>query len=142
MTSSFHDQIERRQEQLRRAQTEMAEVHERLAAVRGTATSKNREITVIVDSKGELVDIHFRTKAYRSMAAPELSQLLRDTIAAARNDAKAAAMDQFSKVLPDMPIRELISGELDFGELMRQRIGMPDDSDEPETLPPFAMKVD
>ena len=143
MTSSFNDQIEQRHEQLRRKQAEMAEVQERLAAVQATATSKNRVITVTVDSHGELVDIKFRTGAYRLMAAAELSQMLRDTIAAARNDAKASVVDQFAKVLPDMPIRELMSGELDFGTLMRQRIGLPDDSpDESATLPPSAMKVD
>ena len=106
MTSAFHDQIEQHYEQLRRKQAEMAEVQQRLASVQATATSKNRAITVVVDSRGELVDIQFRTRAYRSMAAKELSQMLRDTIAAARNDAKAALMDQFAKVLPDMPIRD------------------------------------
>jgi DNA-binding protein YbaB len=143
MTSSFQDQIERQQEQLRRAQADMAEVHHRLAAVQATATSKNREITVTVDSRGELVDIKFRTRAYRSMAGAELSKLLRDTIAAARRDAKDAVMDEFAKVLPDMPIRELMTGDMDFGTLMRQRIDLPSDSpEEGETVPLSVREVD
>jgi len=45
-------------------------------------------------------------------------------------------MDEFARVLPDMPIRELMSGRLDFAAVMRQRIGMPDDVvDEPGTKP-------
>ena len=136
MTSSFYDQIEKRQEQLRRKQAELVEVQQRLAGINGTATSKNRAITVTVDSRGEIVEIKFRTNAYRSMPGAELSQLLMDTIAAARSDAKTAVMDQFTSVVPDMPIRDLMEGRLDFGTLMRQRMGTIDDpADEPATMP-------
>jgi DNA-binding protein YbaB len=143
MTSSFYDQIEKRKEQLRRKQEELAEVQQRLAGVQATATSKNHAITVTVDSHGEIVDIKFRTGAYRLMPGAELSRLLMDTIAAARSDAKAAVMDQFEKVLPDMPIRDLMEGRLDFGTLMSQRIGLPDDwADEPATMPMPSREVD
>jgi DNA-binding protein YbaB len=143
MTGPFHDQIEKRQEQLRRSQAELAEVQQRLAGVQATATSKNRAITVTVDSQGEVVDIKFRTGAYRLMPGAELSQLLMDTIAAARNDAKTAVIDQFASVLPDMPLRELMDGRLDFDTLMRQRIGLPDDlADESETMPTPSQAVD
>ena len=130
MTSSFHDQIEKRQEQLRRKQEEFTEVQQRLAGVTATATSKNRAVTVTVDCHGEIADIKFRTDTYRSMPSAELARLLMDTIAAARNDAKEAVMEQFAAVLPDMPLRELMDGRLDFGELMLQRIGLPDDADD------------
>jgi DNA-binding protein YbaB len=136
MTSPFYDQIEKRQEQLRRKQEEFAEVEQRLAGVKATATSKNRAVTITVDCHGEIVEIKFRTGAYRSMPGAELARLLMDTIAEARNDAKEAVMDQFAAVLPDMPLRELMDGRMDFGELMRQRIGLPDDmGDGPPTMP-------
>jgi DNA-binding protein YbaB len=143
MTSSFHDQIEKRQEQLWRKQAELAEVQQRLAGAQASATSKSRAVTVTVDCHGEVVDIKFGTSAYRSMSGAELSQLLIDTIASARNDAKAAVIDQFTSVVPDMPIRELMEGRLDFAALMRQRIGLPDDADEaPMTMPTSSPGVD
>jgi DNA-binding protein YbaB len=143
MTSPFQDQIEKQQEQVRRAQAELAEVRQRLAGVQATASSKNRAITVTVDSQGEVVDIKFNTGVYRSMPGAELSRLLMDTIAAARNDAKTAIVDQFASVLPDMPLRELMDGRLDFGTLMRQRIGLPDDlADESVAVPMSSREVD
>jgi DNA-binding protein YbaB len=142
MTSAFHDQIEQRYQQLQRTQAEMAEVEQRLASVQTSVTSKNRAISVTVDCHGELVDIKFGTKAYRSMAAAELSQLLRDTIAAARRDARAAVMDEFAKVLPDMPIHDLMNGQIDFDELMRQRIGTFDDSPAWPATTPSKEEVD
>ena len=143
MTSSFHDQIEKRQKELHRKQAELAEVQQRLAGVQATATSKNRAITVTVDSQGEIIDIKFRTGAYRSMPGVELARLLMDTIAAARSDAKDTLIDQFTSVLPDMPLRELMDGRLDFATLMRQRIDLPDDpADEPGTTPMSSGEAD
>ncbi len=143
MTSSFYDQIEKAQQELQRKQEEFAEVEQRLAGVQATATSKNRAITVTVDCHGEVVDIKFRTGAYRSMPGAELARLLIDTISAARSDAKNAVMDQFAAVLPDMPLRELMDGRLDFEELMRQRIGLPDEvGDETATTPASMQEVD
>ena len=127
MAHPFQDQIEQMQQQLRRQQEEFEQLRHRLDDVKATAMSKNRGVLVTVDSKGEVVDITFRSGAYRMMASAELSRILLDTIGAARRDARSKVIDQIAAIVPDMPIRDLVEHDMDFESLLAARIDMPDE---------------
>jgi DNA-binding protein YbaB len=130
MSSPLHNQIEQRMVQLRERREAMARIQRDLAEARFTVDSKNRAVSVTVDSRGEPVDIKFRTSSYRSMAPAELSQLLLETIKAARDEAKMAAVTAFGPLLPPgTPLADLMSGQLNFEEMMRRAIPMPEDPD-------------
>jgi len=130
MSSPLHNQIQQRMVQLRERREAMARIQRDLAEARFTADSKNRAVSVTVDSRGEPVDIKFRTSSYRSMAPAELSQLLLETIAVARDEAKTAAVAAFGPLLPPgTPLADLMSGQLNFEEMMRRAIPMPEDPD-------------
>lgn len=125
MSSPLHNQIEQAYAELERSQAALAGVQEELDGAQTTVTSKNRAITVTVNSRGDLVDIKFLTRSYRTMPSPELATLLIDTIAEARTKAQAAVAATFQSVLPaGMSALDMINGTVDFDAMMREAIRM------------------
>ncbi|MFK3979269.1 YbaB/EbfC family nucleoid-associated protein [Micromonospora sp. NPDC050397] len=125
MSSPLHNQIEQAYAELERSQAALAGVQEELDGAETTVTSKNRAITVTVNSRGDLVDIKFLTRSYRTMPAAELATLLIDTIAEARAKAQAAVAATFQSVLPaGMSALDMINGTVDFDSMMREAIRM------------------
>ncbi|MGW4462617.1 YbaB/EbfC family nucleoid-associated protein [Micromonospora sp. NBC_01796] len=139
MSSPLHNQIEQAYAELERSQAALAGVQEELAGAQTTVTSKNRAITVTVDSRGDLVDIKFLTRSYRTMPSAELATLLIETIAEARTKAQAAVAATFQSVLPTgMSALDMINGTVDFEEMMREAIRIanePFPGDEPTEQP-------
>jgi len=121
----MHDEIEKLQAELERSQRAIEAIRLDMTAERSTVTSKNRAISVTVDSQGELVEIKFLTRSYRLMPSAELAALLVETIATARREALAKMAALFEAVLPDnIPVLDMINGTLDIDEMMREAVGM------------------
>jgi hypothetical protein len=70
-------------------------VRERIEVV-----TKKRTLKVTVDGRGDLVDIHFLGKAYRTMPATELATQLVETIRSAREQAATAGMAKLTAAMP------------------------------------------
>jgi DNA-binding protein YbaB len=62
--------------------------------------TKKRTLKVTVDGRGDLVDIHFLGKAYRTLPATELATQLVDAIRTAREQAAATGMAKLSAAMP------------------------------------------
>ncbi|GIG03079.1 YbaB/EbfC family nucleoid-associated protein [Catellatospora citrea] len=134
MTGPIYDQIEQRTAEFRRKRGQIADIERQLEAAQTTVTSKNRMISVAVSSRGEVMDIKFRTESYRTMPGAELSQLLVETIKEARQQALATVAEMFQVVLPDLPLMEMMSGKIDLDAMMSKVI--PDvDVDGPAAYP-------
>lgn len=125
MSSPLHNQIEQAYAELERSQAALAGVQEELDGAQTTVTSKNRAVTVTVNSRGDLVDLKFLTRSYRTMPSAELATLLIDTVAEARAKAQAAVAATFQSVLPaGMSALDMINGTVDFDSMMREAIRM------------------
>src|SRR5262245_11306885 len=123
MSSPLHEEIERAQAELERSHQAITEIQQQMAGTATTVTSKNRAISVTVDSQGELVAIKFLTRSYRLMPSAELGTLLVNTIGEARKQALAQMASLFQAVLPaGAPILDMINGTVDFDEMMREAI--------------------
>ncbi|GGM63412.1 YbaB/EbfC family nucleoid-associated protein [Dactylosporangium sucinum] len=121
MSTSWHEEIERAYAELEQSQQAIAQVQHDMAGRTITATSKNRTVSVVVDAQGEVLDVKFPTRAYRSMPTPELSALLVETIGQARRQATAELASMFSAVLPQAtPIADMLNGTADIDEMMRE----------------------
>ncbi|PZG14115.1 hypothetical protein C1I95_22405 [Micromonospora craterilacus] len=121
MSTSWHEEIERAYAELERSQEAIAQVQRDMSDRRVTVTAPNRALVVVVDASGTVVDITFPTRAYRSMAGPELGALLIETIAEARQRATDELASMFSALLPDsMPIADLINGTTDIDQMINE----------------------
>jgi DNA-binding protein YbaB len=100
MTNPLASQLEEMLNEYQKARTSMQEVQERMRTATVTVKSDNKMVSVSVDARGELTDLTFHTRAYRTMAPAELSKVLLATVTKAR----AAVMDQLREVMaPVMP---------------------------------------
>ncbi|MDP9792688.1 DNA-binding protein YbaB [Catenuloplanes nepalensis] len=111
MSSPLHNQVEAAYAELSRQRAALAEVQTGLASTTSTVTSRNRAVSVTVDSRGAVTEIRFPTGAQRSMASAELGALLVETIEAARSEAMHRTVAAFDGLLPEgLPVAELLLG--------------------------------
>ena len=125
MSSPLQDRIQQAYAQLDEQQKALSQVQGRVAAVRRTVTPKSRVVSVTVDGGGEIVEIKFPTKAYRTMASAELAQVLVDAAREARAQVRQAATAELQALLPaSMPLLEALTRPVDIDELL-DRAGSP-----------------
>jgi DNA-binding protein YbaB len=123
MSSGMHNYIEQRLAELAEKRELLATIQNKVQTQKSTATSKNRSIAVTVDSRGEILEIDFKSKGYRTMAPKELSALIIETVRAAREQAMAKMLADFAPVIPErMPINDMLAGKVDFEAMMRDAL--------------------
>ena len=123
MSSPFQERIEQAQAEFERSQAAIAGLQQELAGSRTTVTSKNRALSITLDSQGELAEIKFLTRSYRTMPSVELAQLLVDTVGEARRKALSEMAARFQSVLPaGAAVLDMINGTVDFDQMMREAI--------------------
>jgi DNA-binding protein YbaB len=92
---------------LRAEQARIQAATEQMSSVTGSAVSKDRVVTVTVDSQGRLVDLKLAGTRYRKLAPAELTASIVATVREAQDDAARAAASALSGLLPDglgMPV--------------------------------------
>jgi len=118
MSSPLHDQMESALANLRFQQEKIREFGVAMAGRTTSVTSKDRMLSVAVDSNGRLVEMKFRGNRYRSLAPAELASLIIDTVAKAQETASREALDAVAELVPDaFQLARLKSGELDLDEM-------------------------
>jgi DNA-binding protein YbaB len=120
MSGPLVNHIEQRLAEFERRRSALADVQTEVNQTRATVESKSRAIAVTVDSRGELVDITFRGNGFRSMAGPELAQLIVETVRTARSEVMDTVAAMFGPALPPgLPLREMMNGKVNFDTMMR-----------------------
>jgi hypothetical protein len=96
-----------------------ADLMAKLQTVSGRATSENRMVTVRVGEQGQVADIVFATRAYRSMAPAELSRILLETISKARADALTQVRTATSGLsIGGTAIDDLLAGKSQWADIV------------------------
>jgi YD repeat-containing protein len=108
--------IARVEDQIAAAQARAAQarqLREDIDAVRGSATSPRREVTVTVDASGRLADVRLTEGAYE-LQADALGRLLVETANRAQRVAGEKALDLTAEVFgKDSPVVDHLRAELD-----------------------------
>ena len=122
MTNPLAAQFEEMLAEYQKARTSMEEVQERMRSASATVKSDNKMISVSVDAQGEITDLVFHTKAYRTMAPAELAKVLLAAIAKAR----AAVMEQLrDATAPFLPagtsFDDIRQGKFDYGSILPEQ---------------------
>ncbi|MBW4701842.1 MULTISPECIES: YbaB/EbfC family nucleoid-associated protein [unclassified Micromonospora] len=144
MSSPLSNQVEQALAELERQKAAIDEIQGGLHTVYSTVTAKNRAVAVTVDSRGAVTAIKFPTSAYRTMAGPELGELLVDTIEAARGEAMARTVAAFESLLPaGLPMMDLLTGGVDpehgplpMDQLLNEMFRTAGPADDPTPTPP------
>ncbi|NMO55375.1 YbaB/EbfC family DNA-binding protein [Actinoplanes sp. TBRC 11911] len=123
MSSPMHDRIEQAYAEFEKKKEAIAGFENAIGTAHTTVTSKNRELNVTVDGRGDLTEIKFPTNAYRSMAPAELANLLVDTVRSAREKARAEAANMLESLLPARaPILSMLNNPGGFDQMMREAV--------------------
>jgi len=121
MTSPLQDRIDQAYAELQEQKLAVTEFERKIETAATTVTAKNRGLSVTVDGRGDLVEVKFLTKSYRTMAPTELGQLLVETIGAACTQAREEAASMFQEMLPaGMPLLDAFKGAVDADEMIRE----------------------
>ncbi|HYY88409.1 MAG TPA: YbaB/EbfC family nucleoid-associated protein [Chloroflexota bacterium] len=119
MSDPLQDKIEQAFADFERTQAAITTIQDELAEGATTVTSKNRAVQVTVDGHGDVSEIKFPTKAYRTMAPAELGSLLVTTLSEARRQAVEHATNLMRTTLPDTaPLLRALGGSDDFETVM------------------------
>ncbi len=123
MTTPMANGFEQALSEFERARQEIQSAQQAMATERITVTSRNREFAVTVDARGTVVDITFRGRAHRVMAAKELGALLVSTIGEAQRRSVEQTAAAFAGLLPTgLPLADLMTGTIDLDAMMDEAI--------------------
>ncbi|WP_417563877.1 YbaB/EbfC family nucleoid-associated protein [Microbacterium sp.] len=109
LIARVQEQVAQAQQRAQAAQQMRAEVE----ALRGTATSARREVSVTVDASGRLIDVDLADAAL-DLRARDLGRLIVATAGAAQRDAGEQAVAVASRAFgDDSPVVDRLRAELD-----------------------------
>lgn len=100
MTNGMHDLLREAAEELRQQQARIKSIRGELQDVTFKATSKDKMVTVTIDTTGEVTTIAFNTAKFRRMAPAELGSILADTIRQARTESRDRVVEAYRSLLP------------------------------------------
>src|SRR6266480_4576727 len=101
MTSGFDEAMSDVFARLDKRREDLVRVHQSLDEVTSTVRSRKRQVSATVDARGELVDLKFHGQSYKSMEPGDLAKLILETIAQARDEAKAQLWASLAEADPD-----------------------------------------
>lgn len=99
--STYPEQTEQALARLREDQEKIARASASLASETEEAVSKDRAISAKINAEGELVELKFRTSAYKSMAPAELSAAVMDVIKRAHGRMQARVVEAYAPFAPE-----------------------------------------
>ena len=92
MTSAFESAINDVLADIEKHRQGMAHMQESMREINGTARSKRRQVSAIVDSRGELLELKFHGTGYRNLAPAELADIIVSTVREACASATSSCM--------------------------------------------------
>jgi DNA-binding protein YbaB len=120
--SSLQDQLDQLMSEFNETTKALNKAGTRLRSSTHSKRSKNRMVSVTVDSKGDITKLDFHTTAYRRMAPAELGEVLLSVIKEARSEAQAEVQKALGGFMPTTILTDMVNGEPPtvesmFGEL-------------------------
>ncbi|MFF0875450.1 YbaB/EbfC family nucleoid-associated protein [Micromonospora aurantiaca (nom. illeg.)] len=109
---NYSERIEGLFQEYERQRTSLAEMQARMSALSATATSPRREVSVTVGQNGVLTDIQFPSGAHKRLTTADLTRLIMDTYADAKEQVMNQAADVLAPMLPErLDAHKLVRGQ-------------------------------
>jgi DNA-binding protein YbaB len=117
MSGGFESAINEMMAELARQQEAMVRLHDGMKSIRGTATSPKRQLSVVVDARGQVSELKFLGQAYRTMSGPELATLIVATIEDAQRDARDRVAGHVGAPgMAGLDVRSALDGDIDWSQ--------------------------
>ena len=128
MTTPMYNRLEAALTELREQQEKIREFNTVQKEQRTTILSKNRMVSVTVDSAGRLTDLALKGNRYRNLAPAELASVIKETITRAQVAAEQAVRQAASGLLPgeNRGFDNLFGKGLSFDELFDEAVKLAD----------------
>ncbi|MEV4703726.1 YbaB/EbfC family nucleoid-associated protein [Actinoplanes sp. NPDC049316] len=108
---NFNERIENLFQEYERQRSSLTEMQQKMREISVSATSPRREVTVTVGQNGVLTDVTFPTGAYKRLTPAELTAVIMQTYADAKEQALQRAAELLAPVLPEgMDAQALVRG--------------------------------
>ncbi|BCJ52707.1 hypothetical protein Asp14428_41820 [Actinoplanes sp. NBRC 14428] len=109
---NFNERIENLFQEYERQRSSLTEMQQKMRELSASATSPRREVTVTVGQNGVLTDVTFPTSAYKRLTPMELTAVVMQTYADAKEQVLQKAAEVLAPVLPEgMDAHKLVRGE-------------------------------
>lgn len=119
MTSGFESSLNDMLAEIQKQREELMRFQRGVPEISGSARSKRRQVSAVVDARGDLVELKFHGSAFRSLASAELANIIVETIRDARAEAHRQLWDVVGESFPGgTGFAELVSGDYDWTESM------------------------
>ncbi len=100
MGPGFESVLNEAMAELARQREGLTRLHHGMEETTGSAYSSRRQVSVTVDGRGEITELTFHGRAYRSLPPAELANMIVDTIRRARESARATMLESVHETLP------------------------------------------
>lgn len=98
---NFNERIESLFEEYQRQRNSLTELQQKMRQLSASATSPRREVTVTVGQNGVVTDIRFPTGAYKRLTPADLTAVILETYAEAKEQVLTQAAAVLGPMLPD-----------------------------------------
>jgi hypothetical protein len=127
MTAAFDETIREVLAKLEQQRENLVRLHQNMDEVKGSARSSRRQVSAVVDARGELLELKFHGQTYKSLEPAELSKLIMDTIADAHAKARSSLFDSIGDTMPEgVEMAQATSGEHDWSAELSNAMTLPD----------------
>ncbi|UQU64516.1 YbaB/EbfC family nucleoid-associated protein [Couchioplanes caeruleus] len=107
----FNQRIEHLFEEYERQRSSLTTMQQKMREISVSATSPRREVTVTVGQNGTLTDVTFPTGAYKRLTPAELTAVILQTYAEAKEQVVQQTAELLAPVLPEgMDAQQLARG--------------------------------
>ena len=104
----------------------LTELMRKMRDISVTATSPRREVAVTVGQTGTLIDIRFPTSAHKRLTRNDLTTLIMETFAEAKEQAAEQAATILAPAMPDgMDVQSLVRGTAEADTFLPPEPRMP-----------------
>lgn len=119
MSTPRHNELERIRAEYEARRQAITGLQRELAGMATTVTSKNRRLSVTMDTGGNVTEVKFLAGGWRTMSATELGSLIVDTIRQAREQSFDTVARTYGSALPTgLPVADMLRGSADVAQLM------------------------
>lgn len=109
---SYSDRIEGLFQEYEKQRTSLTEMQAKMSALSATAMSPRREVSVTVGQNGVLNDVQFPSGAHKRLATADLTRLIMETYADAKEQVMNQAAELLAPMLPDgLDAQKLVRGQ-------------------------------
>ena len=110
----FNERIEHLFQEYERQRSSLTAMQQQMREISGSATSPRREVTVTVGQNGVLTDVTFPTGAYKRLTPAELTAVIMQMYAEAKEQIVQKTAELLAPVLPEgMDAQALARGTAD-----------------------------